>query len=141
MFYLTYSLIFASGTCLLFASAIIVIGLCFKKHFALVSGLVLAANGGFVMWCGPVYEYLIRNHGWRSTLRIFVLLLIPLVMAYLLFPGKREITGNRDAGQVNEPAVAPARLLRNKGFMTWLLIMFLVYIGLFIPQVHLVRIK
>ena len=137
LFYLTYGILFGTGTSLLFMSSIIVLPFCFQANIATTVGLVIAANSGFTMWCGPVYEYLIRHYGWRATLRIIALLFIPLVASCALFPSRKQVPIGRLGTNVNV-GVTLRRLVRNKGFLIWLLLMTLVYLGFYVPLVHLV---
>ncbi|XP_028417284.1 monocarboxylate transporter 4-like [Dendronephthya gigantea] len=135
LFYLTYGIIFGTGTCMLYMSSIIVLPFCFQRNLAAATGVVTSANGGFTMWCGPVYEYLIRHYGWRVTLRIFSLFFIPLLFACALFPSKKQIPREKK----NDLNIRKSfgRMLRNKGFLLWVFLMTLVYLGLFVPQMHL----
>ncbi|XP_028406480.1 monocarboxylate transporter 13-like [Dendronephthya gigantea] len=136
LFYLTYGVIFGTGTCLLYMSSIIVLPFCFERHLAAATGVVSSACGGFPMWYGPACEYLIRHYGWRVTLRIVSLFFIPLLFACALFPSKKQIP--REKGNGLNVRVTFGRMLKNKGFLTWVLLMVFVYLGLFVPQVHLI---
>ena len=137
MLYLTYGVVFGTGTGLLFMTSIIVLPFCFRIHLATAVGLVIAANSVFTMWCGPVYEYLIRHYGWRVTLRIIALLFIPLVLSCALFPSKKQVPTERHGTDLNVSATF-GRLVKNKGFLIWVLLMTLVYVGFYVPLVHLV---
>ena len=137
VFYLTYGMVFGTGTCLLYMTGIIVLPYCFRVHLATAAGLITAANSGFTMWCGPVYEYLLRHYGWRATLRIIALLFIPLAVSCALFPSRKQIPIERRAADLNV-IVTLKRLIKNKGFLIWLLLMTLVYLGFYVPLVHLV---
>ena len=137
MLYLTYGVVFGTGTCLLYMTSIIVLPFCFRVHLATAIGLVIAAGSVFTMWCGPVYEYLIRHYGWRVTLRIIASLFIPLVLSCALFPSKNEVPIERQGTNLNVRATF-RRLVRNKGFLIWVLLMTLVYLGYYVPLVHLV---
>jgi MCP family monocarboxylic acid transporter-like MFS transporter 10 len=137
VFYLTYGVIFGTGTSLIFMPGIIVLQFCFQKHLATTTGLVTGANSGFTMWYGPVYEYLIRRYGWRATLRIVTCFLIPLAVACALFPSKKQMPSDRDGGSLKVKK-SLRRLLKNKVFLIWFLLMTFVYIGIGVPMVHLV---
>ena len=137
VFYLTYGVVFGTATCLLYMGGIIVLPFCFRIHLATAAGLVTAANSGFTMWCGPMYEYLIRHYGWRVTLRIIASLFIPLVLSCALFPSKKQVPTERHGTDLNVSATF-WRLVRNKGFVIWVLLMTLVYLGFYVPLMHLV---
>ena len=136
LFYLTYGIIFGTGTSLLYMSSIIVLPICFQKHIAAATGVVISANGGFPMWYGPIYEHLVRRYGWRVTLRIVALFFIPLLFACALFPSKKQVPCEKENGLKVKKLFG--RLLKNKGFLVWVFLMTLVYLGLFVPQMHLV---
>ena len=138
VFYLTYGMIFGTGSCLLYMSAIIVLPFCFQRHLGIATGLATASNSGFTMWCGPVYEYLIRHYGWRVSLRIVAaVFFLPLTMSCALFPSKKQIPSEKKTGDFKVGA-SFCRLVKNKGFLIWFLLMTLVYLAIFIPMIHLV---
>jgi MFS family permease len=134
VFYLTYGVIFGAGACLMFMPGIIVLPFCFHKHLATATGLVAAANSAFTMWYGPVYEYLVRHYGWRATLRFVNLILIPLAVSCALFPSKNQVPSERQSRGFK----SFGRMVKNKGFLIWVLLMTLVYLGIFVPLMHLV---
>ena len=138
VFYLTYGIIFGTGVCLLYMSAVIVLPFCFHNHLATATGLVIAANSGFTMCYGPLYEYLIRQYGWRATLRILSLFIIPLFVACAVFPNRKEVPRQTQKDGF-DMRISFQRLMKSTGFVLWLFVMCLVYLGLFVPIVHLVR--
>ena len=89
------------------------------------------------MWCGPMYEYLIRRYGWRVTLRILALFFVPLIFACALFPSKQQVPC--ETGKDLKVRKSFGRMLKNKGFLVWAFLMILVYLAILVPQVHLVR--
>ncbi|XP_028413960.1 monocarboxylate transporter 10-like [Dendronephthya gigantea] len=99
LFYLTYGVIFGTGTCLLYMSSIIVLQFCFQRHLAAATGVVSSASGGFPM-C------------------------------------KKQIP--REKGNGLNVRISFGRMLKNKRFLIWVLLMVFVYLGLFVPQVHLI---
>ena len=137
VFYITYGIVFGTGTCLLYMTGIIVLPFCFQVHLATATGLITAASSGFTMWCGPVYEYLLRHYGWRVTLRIVSLLFIPLAISCALFPSRKQVPNERQATDL-KISVTLKRLVKNKGFLIWVVLMTLVYLGFYVPLVHLV---
>ena len=137
VFYLTYGVIFGAGACLMFMPGIIVLPFCFQRHLATATGLVAAANSAFTMWYGPVYEYLVRHYGWRATLRFVNLILIPLAVSCALFPSKNQVPSERQSRGFKVSA-SFGRMVKNKGFLIWVLLMTLVYLGIFVPLMHLV---
>ena len=139
VFYLTYGLIFGTGSCLLYMPGIIVIPFCFEKHLGIATGFATSSNSIFVMWCSPVYEYLIRHYGWRIALRIVAgIFILPLVVSCAFFPSKKLIPSERKTGDFKVSA-SFWRMVKNKEFLIWLLLMTVIYLGIFLPYVHLVR--
>ena len=139
VFYLTYGMVFGTGTCLLYMSAIIVLPFCFQRHLGTATGFTIAANSGFTMFCGPIYEYLLRQYDWRATLRILAaVIFIPLAVSCCLFPSKKQVPSEKQRGGF-EVSTSFGRMVKNKGFLIWLLLMTFVYLGLFVPLIHLVR--
>ncbi|XP_028413961.1 monocarboxylate transporter 10-like [Dendronephthya gigantea] len=99
LFYLTYGVIFGTGTCLLFMSSIIVMPFCFERHLAAATGVVTSANGSF-----------------------------PMCKKQIPREKQNDLNIRKSFG----------RMLKNKGFLLWLFLMTLVYLGLFVPQMHLI---
>ena len=137
VFYLTYGVVVGTGLCLLYMSSIIVLPFCFQKSLGTACGLVAASHSGFTMCYGPLYEYLIRKHGWRNTMRIITSSFIPLAISCCLFPSRKEVSSQRKTGELKISA-SLKRIARNKQFLLWILLMTLVYLAIFVPQVHLV---
>jgi MFS family permease len=138
LFYLTYGLIFGTGVSLLFMSSVLVLPIYFQRHLTTATGLVIAANSSFTMWYAPLYEYLIRRYGWRVALRIVTCFLIPLLGGCTLFPSKKKVPRDRDEASLKVKE-SLRRLLKNKEFLIWFLLMTLVYLWQLVPTFHLVR--
>lgn len=136
--YATYGLLFGTGTCLLYIPSVTVLAFCFERYFSTACGIVASANGLFTLWIGPVYEYLIRHYGWRMALKILTLLVVPLALGCASFPNKKLITLEIEKKSKMELNFAMLRVVKNQAFLLWLMIMFLVYLGAFVPFMHLV---
>jgi MFS family permease len=138
LLYLTYGVIFGTGVSLLYMSSILVLPIYFQRHLATATGLVIGANSVFTMWYGPLYEYFIRRYGWRTALKIVTSFLIPLAVACTLFPSKKQVPIDRGKRSL-EIKKSLGRLLKNKVFLIWFLLMTLMYLGHMVPSFHLVR--
>ena len=138
LIYLTYGLLFGTGTCLLYIPAVTVLPYCFQNHLFTAFGIVISTGSLFTLWFGPVYEYLIRKYGWRLALKILMVLIVPVGISCAFFPKKGQVSLNE--GKESKPKTSSSllRVLRNQAFILWIFIMFLVYLGIMIPFVFLV---
>ena len=140
LIYITYGLLFGTGTCLLFIPSVTVLPYCFQTHLSTAWGIAISTGTLFVLWFGPIYEYLMRKYGWRLALKILMVLIVPVGIACAFFPKKGQVSFNEGKESKTKPSSSLLRVLRNQAFVLWIFIMFLVYLGLMIPIVYLVSI-
>ena len=139
--YLTYGLLSGTGASFLFTSSLTVLPFVFKKRLATASGIVMAGNGLFTVCLGPMNEYLLREYGLRTTLRLLTLWIFPLGLASSFLPRKRQLGVLVESTSVKKKLhCTSASLLKHKPFALWVFVMSLVYLGIYIPLVHLVSI-
>ena len=139
--YLTYGLLSGIGASFMFTSSITVLPFVFKKRLATASGIVMAGNSLFTMSLGPMNEYLLREYGLRTTLRLLTLWIVPVSLGCALLPSKHQVVafGDTKSG-IKRLFSALTKLLKHKAFVLWALVISLVYLGIYIPVVHLVSV-
>ena len=138
LIYITYGLLFGTGTCLLYIPGVTVLPYYFQTHLSTAWGIAISTGTLFVFWFGPVYEYLMRKYGWRLALKILMVLIVPVGIACAFFPKKGQVSFNEEKESKTTHSSSLLRVLRNQAFILWIFIMFLVYLGLMIPIVYLV---
>ena len=140
-FYLTYGLMFGSGTSLCYFPTIIVLSKYFKKRIAVVNGLVTSGSGVGTLVISPVVQALFLRFGVASTFRIVAGIYSVILLCGATFrpvPAKYSQYNNRTEGE------GPRRLFdwsifKNKGYLIWIASLATFQLGYFVPFVHLVR--
>lgn len=110
----------------------------FRKHLTLANSIVVAGSGIGTLALGPFYEFILSNFGWRMMLRIlsgfaFVVFLIALL--YRPFPDKYKRTKQEPT---KGSQFFDLSVWKMKPFVVWVVSMSLMFIGYFVPFMHLV---
>ena len=140
--YLTYGLMFGSGTSLCYFPTIIVLSKYFKRRIAVVNGLVTAGSGVGTLVIGPGVQALFLRFGVSSTFRIVAGIFSLVILCGATFrpvPAKYSQYNDRtQGGEVKR--LFDCSIFKNKGYLIWIASLATFQLGYFVPFVHLVRV-
>lgn len=110
----------------------------FKKHLPLANGIVTAGSGIGTLAMGPFYHVILSSLGWKMMLRIlcgFAFLMFLSALFYRPLPEKYK--------RAKQEPEAKSKFLdlsvwKMKPFVVWVVSMSLLFIGYFVPFIHLV---
>ena len=111
----------------------------FQRHLPLANGIVTAGSGIGTLAMGPFYHFLLSNLGWKILLRIlsgFAFLMFVSALLYRPLPAKykRAHIGRKERAKLFDSSV-----WKIKPFVFWVVSMSLLFVGYFVPFIHLVR--
>lgn len=91
--YITYSMVYGLGTCLIYNSCFLVIAKYFKEKLSVATSVVTLGTSIGVLYTGPLLQVLLDAVEWRNTFRITVALYVLVCILSLTFnPHVEEIT-------------------------------------------------
>ena len=111
----------------------------FQRHLPLANGIVTAGSGIGTLAMGPFYHFILSNLGWKIMLRIlsgFAFLMFVSALLYRPLPAKykRACTEKKERAKLFDLSV-----WKIKPFVFWVVSMSLLFVGYFVPFIHLVR--
>ena len=111
----------------------------FQRHLPLANGIVTAGSGIGTLAMGPFYHFILSNLGWKIMLRIlsgFAFLMFVSALLYRPLPAKykRACTEKKERAKLFDLSVWKIR-----PFVFWVVSMSLLFVGYFVPFIHLVR--
>lgn len=124
---------------ILVAFVIAFAGQYFKRHLPLANGIVTAGSGIGTLAMGPFYHFILSNLGWKRMLRIlcgFSFLLFVSALFYRPLPDKYKRARKEKEEQ---PKFFDLSVWKMKSFVFWVVSMSLLFVGYFVPFIHLVR--
>ena len=111
----------------------------FKKHLPLANGIVTAGSGIGTLAMGPFYHVILSNLGWKMMLRILCGLGFLVFLSALLY---RPLPAKYKRAQKTETPTGSKffdlSVWKMKPFIVWVISMSLLFIGYFVPFIHLV---
>ena len=140
--YLTYGVMFGSGTSLCYFPTIIVLSKYFKRRIAVVNGLVTAGSGVGTLVIGPVVQALFLRFGVANTFRIVAGIFSLVILCGATFrpvPAKYSQYNDKTNGG-HAKRIFDWSIFRNKGYVIWIASLATFQLGYFVPFVHLVRV-
>ncbi|KAJ7330727.1 hypothetical protein OS493_021656 [Desmophyllum pertusum] len=102
--YITYSIVYGLGTCLIYNPCFLVIAKYFKEKLSVATGVVSLGGSVGVLYTGPLLQVLLDAVEWRNTFRITVALYVLVCILSLTFnPHVEEITivEKIETGEIN----------------------------------------
>lgn len=139
--YLTYGLMFGTGTSLCYFPTIIVLSKYFKRRIAVVNGLVTAGSGVGTLVIGPVAQVLFLRFGVPNTFRIVagIFTLVVLCGATFRPVPTTYLQKNRNSEGEGKRKLFDWSIFKNKGYVIWITSLATFQLVYFVPFVHLVR--
>lgn len=140
--YLTYGLMFGSGTSLCYFPTILVLSKYFKKRIAVVNGLVTAGSGVGTVVIGPAVQALFLRFGVANTFQIVAGIFSVVIFCGAAFrpvPAKYSQYNNWTQGG-EAKRIFDCSIFKNKGYVIWIASLATFQLGYFVPFVHLVRV-
>ena len=138
--FLSYSLVWGTGSSLCYASTYVVVDQLFHKHLAFAMGFLAAGSGvgGLVM--SPSTESMLEAFGWKTTMRILAILALCLIIAAVTYrepiQSQERTSSKRSWRQLFDCSIwcIPA--------FTMLTISLAIFnFGYYTPIIHVVRIR
>ncbi|CAH3160523.1 unnamed protein product [Pocillopora meandrina] len=135
--YLTYSFLWGFGSSLNYAPTMLVLGQYFKRYLPLANGIVTAGSGVGTLAMGPLFHVILSSMGWKKMLRIFSGLGIVMLICALLYrplPAKYKRAQKQPEKKTK---LFDFSVWKMKSFVFWVISMSLLFIGYFVPFIHL----
>jgi len=141
--YLTYGLMFGTGSSLVYTPSLTILGHYFRKRLGVVNGIVTAGSSIFTIGFSFINQYILENHGLLPCLQMFACLSAVLILCGLTFipvlPPNKQPSRASEGSKFRDVAEKLIYLdnWRNKRFVVWTLAIPLALFGYFVPYVHL----
>lgn len=137
LIYLTYSILWGFGSSLNYAPTMLVLGQYFKRHLPVANGIVTAGSGVGTLAMGPLFHIILSSMGWKIMLRIFSGLGIVMLVCALLYrplPAKYKRARKQSEKKLK---LFDFSVWRMNSFIFWVISMSLLFLGYFVPFIHL----
>lgn len=133
----TYGVLFGSGSALVYAPSLVILGHYFKRHLGLVNGIVTAGSSIFTIAMPHILKALLASIGLENTLRVLAGMISFLMVAALSF---KPLTPNvvRSDGNICSQLVNVDNW-KNRKYVVWALAVPSALFGYFVPYVHIVQ--
>lgn len=135
--YFTYSVLWGFGSSLNYAPTMLVLGQYFQKHLPLANGIVTAGSGIGTLAMGPFYHLILSNLGWKMMLRMlggFAFFMFVSALFYRPLPSKYKRAYKETDKQSK---FFDLSVWKVKPFVVWVVSMSLLFVGYFVPFIHL----
>ena len=139
--YFTYGVMVGFGASLCYFSSLVAVGHYFFKKLSLANGIISSGSGIGSLVMGPVMNSLLKQLGWRNTLRVYAgLSAIIFVSAILYRPiNTSAVHHEKDSKEPKKAKFIDLSIFKNKAYVFWCLALSIFILGYFVPFVHLVR--
>ena len=144
MLYLTYSCLYGFGASCVHTALFLVVSASFDKGRSLATGTLVAGNAAGIMIVSPVLQILLDNFSWRTSFLIWAGLTSPVCVFGFFFhsnlkkgPGYRR----RSTNDQDESYSQKFSIWRHPPFVVYTVSTTILYLGLHIPQVHMVSLE
>lgn len=139
--FLIYGPMIGISVCIAYTVSWGVLPLYFQKRRSLASGIVNSGKFLGMACVGPVSWITMKQYGWRSTLQLFSILgVIMLILAILYRPPKKLTEkGQREQMEgIGQLLAKSLSLHKNIKFTFWLWMVALTYTSFLVPSYHIV---
>ena len=142
--YGTFTFLYAAGCTMNYTPCMTIATDYFEKYVALATGIMMSGTSVGTLLLSPISQVLVDAIGWRNTFRCFAgTCAIGFICGLQLRP-----LPNMDGRDVEPVVKVPLarrimkelQLWKNKVYCIWLLALFFVMFGFFVPYVYLVSI-
>ncbi|XP_068744579.1 monocarboxylate transporter 12-like isoform X2 [Montipora capricornis] len=147
--YLTYSVIVGFGTCCVYTASFVVVPRYFLKRRALATGIVSCGPAGGALVMGPLLQLLLDTTGWRNTFIAMAGMASVICLLALVYDRRtaQEIstseelvnTETRDIVMGKKQSTWCRDIFTNPTLVTWTVCCGVAFLGLYNPQVLLVK--
>lgn len=144
MLYLTYSCLYGFGASCVHTALFLVVSASFDKGRSLATGSLVAGHAAGIMIVSPVLQILLDNFSWRTSFLIWAGLTSPVCVFGFFFhsnlkkgPGYRR----RSTNDQDESYSQKFSIWRHPPFVVYTVSTTILYLGLHIPQVHMVSLE
>lgn len=110
----------------------------FKRYLPLANGIVTAGSGIGTLAMGPLYHVILSKLGWKIMLRILCGLGIVMFLSALLYRPLPEKYKRAQKEPSTKSKLFDISVWKMKPFVVWVISMSLLFIGYFVPFIHLV---
>ena len=145
--YLTYSVIVGFGTCCVYTASFVVVPRYFIKRRALATGVVSCGPAGGSLVMGPLLQLLLDTFGWRNTFMAMAGMASVICVLALIYDPRtaKEISASEGVTNPTHDRFDERQLscytsiFTNPALVIWSVCCGIVFLGLYNPQVLLVR--
>ena len=136
--FLSYSVVWGTGSSLCYASTYVVVGKLFHKHLAFAMGFVTAGSGlgGFAM--SPSTERMLETFGWKTTMRALGILATCLIIAAFTYREPIIVANERITTKKSWRQLFDCSLWCMPAFSMLTISLAIFNFGYYIPIIHVV---
>ena len=137
--YATHSFLFGLGTSLMYTPSLVIVARWFDQWRSIATGLVVASGSLGQVVLSPLLHFLMESYGVLDTFRWWgVIFMVTTVLSSTSF----YLLDRRDSKESKQSGISKYSikwtLLRDKAYVTWLIIMMICNFTYYIPLIHLV---
>lgn len=144
MLYLTYSCLFGFGASCVHTALFLVVSASFVKRRSLATGTLVAGHAAGIMIVTPVLQVLLDNFGWRTSFLLWAGLTSPICVFGFAFNSnfQKELDdGKSSKADRDESCSHKFSIWKHPPFVVYTISTAVLYLGLHVPQVHMVSYK
>ena len=135
---ISYGFVFGIGSCFVFLPLYLAMPRYFIKRCSLALGLVATGPGGGLFVMSPVLQALVDALDWRGTFMAMAGIVAIIGLLICVFLRMPDSTDQLSTQNEEKEKLCDFSVYRNKRFVIFTVAMCLMYIGHYIPSVHMV---
>lgn len=142
--YFTYGVMVGFGASLCYFSSLVAVGQYFFDKLSLANGIISSGSGIGSLVMGPVMNSMLKQLGWRNTLRVYAGMSVFIFISAILYRPINTSVVHHEKDSKEEPRKTKAKFIdlsifKNKAYIFWCCALSIFILGYFVPFVHLVR--
>lgn len=138
--YITYSCFFGLGASCVHTAVFLVVSASFRKRRSLATGTLVAGHAAGIMIVTPVLQVLLERLGWRTSFLVWAGVTSSICILGCLFNNHNTVQTKETTRHDRKDGDSPAfSIWRHPPFVVYTASTAVLYLGLHIPQLHMVR--
>ncbi|XP_006815168.1 monocarboxylate transporter 10-like [Saccoglossus kowalevskii] len=142
--FFTHSILFGIGSSFPYTVAIISSGQYFLKHRCLATGISLAGVSVGTLMMTPLTQFLVTHVGWRNAFRIEATMMLLALVASFSYRSVKEcqrllLPSESIQNSPLKKFISDTAIWKDRVFWIWTTTISLVFLGYYVPYVHLVK--
>lgn len=151
LLYLTYGVILGVGSSMVYSPSLVILGHYFKKHMGLVNGIVSFGSSIFTIGLSRILPYLLSTIGIRYVFLFLaglqgMLILFAFTWRPIFIKEDHMVAMTLSTESIYEHCgecctwtkrFLNVKIWRNRGYVTWVVSLFIALFGYFVPFFHL----